>query len=731
MSRPASAWRKLLGEAGITLDDDPVPQALCDSIDHLSTESVSEVARALEGIPRRDSANIDDRLSDARRLLSESFRSIWGEWLAAACRRVQLPLLVLDEAHHLKNESTRLASLFRSREAGEDAELLAGPLNGVFERMLFLTATPFQLGHGELLNVLARFENISWESPHAPSQSKEQFREHMSALRRALDAAQLEALGLDRAWGQLRPEHLVDTQGVLRSPEQWWQDVVASTGEHEGTVGDVLARYRATEQAMRVAEGHLRPWVLRHLKPRSLPTTELARRRLLPGAAIADEGRTSGLDVDGDALLPFLLAARAQASLAATEQGRALFAEGLASSFEAYRDTRGRELAVDEDGEGDVPSELSDEVAWYLDSIARSLPRHGDGDRSTHPKVRATVDRVVELWSRGEKSLVFCFYRATGKALERQISSALDAAINELAARRFRSGVHLALARIERIRKRLSDDDTFRARVDGALGAIANRAGGLPASDHALVVEVMRRFWKTPSFLARFYPADDDSDAPIRALDSQDASGLTLQARLEAFCAFLAKRCTPEERAEYLDALAAIQTGERYGREDLDGVKGADAARLLPNVRLANGETRDQTRRRLMLTFNTPFFPEILVASSVLAEGVDLHLDCRFIIHHDLCWNPSTLEQRTGRVDRIGAKAERAAAPIHVYEPYIAATQDEKMFRVVHDRQRWFQVVMGEKFQTDESWTEKQAIRIPLPESAGSALSFRLGLENK
>jgi len=97
-----------------------------------------------------------------------------------------------------------------------------------------------------------------------------------------------------------------------------------------------------------------------------------------------------------------------------------------------------------------------------------------------------------------------------------------------------------------------------------------------------------------------------------------------------------------------------------------------------------------------MLAFNTPFFPEVLVASSVMAEGVDLHQDCRHVIHHDLAWNPSTLEQRTGRVDRIGSKAETVGQPIVIYEPYLGGTHDEKMFRVVKDRERWFGVVMGQ-----------------------------------
>jgi superfamily II DNA or RNA helicase len=59
-------------------------------------------------------------------------------------------LLVLDEAHHLKN-TTRLSSLFADEEALADSQAVSrGPLAGVFARMLFLTATPFQLGHHEL-----------------------------------------------------------------------------------------------------------------------------------------------------------------------------------------------------------------------------------------------------------------------------------------------------------------------------------------------------------------------------------------------------------------------------------------------------------------------------------------------------------------------------------------------------------------------------------------------------
>jgi len=128
---------------------------------------------------------------------------------------------------------------------------------------------------------------------------------------------------------------------------------------------------------------------------------------------------------------------------------------------------------------------------------------------------------------------------------------------------------------------------------------------------------------------------------------------------------------------------------------------------------------------KLLLTFNTPLFTEVLIASSVLAEGVDLHLNCRHVIHHDLCWNPSTLEQRSGRVDRIGSQAECVGKSIYLFLPYLAATQDEKMFRVVRDRECWFQIIMGEKYEVDEAATDRLADRIPLSLRVQRELSMR------
>jgi superfamily II DNA or RNA helicase len=45
---------------------------------------------------------------------------------------------------------------------------------------------------------------------------------------------------------------------------------------------------------------------------------------------------------------------------------------------------------------------------------------------------------------------------------------------------------------------------------------------------------------------------------------------------------------------------------------------------------------------------------EILLATDAASEGLNLHGRCRAVVHYELPWSPARLDQRTGRVDRIG-----------------------------------------------------------------------------
>jgi hypothetical protein len=131
-------------------------------------------------------------------------------------------------------------------------------------------------------------------------------------------------------------------------------------------------------------------------------------------------------------------------------------------------------------------------------------------------------------------------------------------------------------------------------------------------------------------------------------------------------------------------------------------------------VQLVRGGMRD--RDRYFLGFNTPYRPEILVSTQVGAEGIDLHRECRHVIHHDLSWNPATIEQRTGRVDRIGSKVERErlnagagdAPTLEIGVPYLAATYDERMFEELYKRAQLFEVTMGGDMRVDGRIDEDQ-----------------------
>src|SRR5262249_33320590 len=158
----------------------------------------------------------------------------------------------LDEAHHLKNPWTRFASLFASPEAAEDAALLRGPFGGVFDRMLFLTATPFQLGHYELIEVLRRFTAVRWGN----GIERGAYENAIAELERALTAAQTAALRLDRAWDWLTSN---DLEGLTDT--DWWDD--GNADDAPDVVRSIVGHIGETRGRMQEAEHLLRPWVIR------------------------------------------------------------------------------------------------------------------------------------------------------------------------------------------------------------------------------------------------------------------------------------------------------------------------------------------------------------------------------------------------------------------------------------------------------------------------------------
>lgn len=722
-------WNPIIDEFGDPLKPlkhSAVPGPIARVLERDELE-LDELGEHLYKLPARETDSIDDRLDNVRHSLNKAFRRIWQDALQLA--NFRSPLIILDEAHHLKNPKTDLASLFVTEDADADANVLGGALEGGFERMLFLTATPFQLGHGELLNVLDRFRGVNWKTLN--STNVERFTEQCNELRRALDHAQRTALDFDNCWKRIRPSDIVGSGGEAVSHNDWWRSVCTDPDAAPERVQENHRAYLRAKEALAAAELLLQPWVVRHLRDRTLPNSLIQRRIRILGNGIrsgnADDA--NGLPMTDSGLLPFLLAARAQsivAHVARTQADRsayrATFAEGLASSYEAFLETR-KSTENEVDDVADASANDDPRIRSYVKRLTDEIP--SEDKRAEHPKLAAVVDRVAQLWEDGEKVVVFCHYRVTGRVLVRHISTAILRRLAAMAQRKL-EGTGQDPGRVIR-----SWDGAFDRgeRLERALnGRVSDLLSKTSLSDdeRGSMVDIVRRFVRTQLFLIRYIDlaAKDRVAALEEALVRPRGSETSLSDKLRDFVAFMSERCTDDERKEYLGALESIHPGgTELVHDEAERYKGGEAS---PNVRLASGAVRSETRRRLLLGFNTPFLPEVLVASSVMAEGVDLHLNCRHMIHHDLAWNPSTIEQRTGRIDRIGAKAERVGQSIEVALPYVGGTQDEKMYRVVMDRERWFHIVMGEKYATDELSTERGAERVPLPELVSQELTMRL-----
>ena len=69
------------------------------------------------------------------------------------------------------------------------------------------------------------------------------------------------------------------------------------------------------------------------------------------------------------------------------------------------------------------------------------------------------------------------------------------------------------------------------------------------------------------------------------------------------------------------------------------------------------GDTK-ANKEELVEQFRNDNEIRLLICTEVLSEGVDLQFT-NMVINYDLPWNPMKIEQRIGRVDRIGQPADR------------------------------------------------------------------------
>jgi superfamily II DNA or RNA helicase len=108
----------------------------------------------------------------------------------------------------------------------------------------------------------------------------------------------------------------------------------------------------------------------------------------------------------------------------------------------------------------------------------------------------------------------------------------------------------------------------------------------------------------------------------------------------------------------------------------------------IPTVTI-HGEVPD--RDAVLARFAEDATLRVLLSSEVGSEGIDLQF-CRAVVNYDLPWNPMRIEQRIGRVDRLGQQAES----VSVINMLHRDTIDERIFGRLYARLELIKTSLGD-----------------------------------
>jgi len=105
---------------------------------------------------------------------------------------------------------------------------------------------------------------------------------------------------------------------------------------------------------------------------------------------------------------------------------------------------------------------------------------------------------------------------------------------------------------------------------------------------------------------------------------------------------------------------------------------------------------------------------QVMVATEAGGEGINLQF-CHHIINFDLPWNPMRIEQRIGRVHRLGQTED-----VHIHNLSTYGTIEEHILHLLHEKINMFQMVIGEldtiveRFEKNEQSIEQNLHKIIL-----------------
>lgn len=103
-----------------------------------------------------------------------------------------------------------------------------------------------------------------------------------------------------------------------------------------------------------------------------------------------------------------------------------------------------------------------------------------------------------------------------------------------------------------------------------------------------------------------------------------------------------------------------------FTRTIIGGMKDSDRQKINNEFQSSNNETNIR----------------ILLATDAASEGADFQKHCRNLIHYEIPWNPTRLEQRNGRVDRHGQKADE----VRIHHFVFKNQEDSEFLKLIVDK---------------------------------------------
>jgi hypothetical protein len=303
-----------------------------------------------------------------------------------------------------------------------------------------------------------------------------------------------------------------------------------------------------------------------------------------------------------------------------------------------------------------------------------------------HPKIAAVSNAIRPLIDAGEKVLVFCHHRATAS----ELLGVLEQELKTTSASRGGPPEKVWRAAWESI---LPDKDSLVRPIIDWLCTPGLRAqvGGWLGEPALTVRALAKQLTTTRPRNATSVPTVLESARRLTEvlLDQQSTSTL-------AILKSIAKR-THAFGGKASHFPGRLDDGFRVmGAWHHDGL--ADPPKTLytgkPDIVLA--------------LFNSPFGPDVLVATDWLSEGVDLHRCCRHLIHYELDPSPVRTLQRNGRVRRVGSWAALTGQPIQYAYPTFGGTRDERAVGVMRQRINAFGLLLGGVPSLDDETSDSE-----------------------